>query len=185
LKYFVDFLTYSRIILTPLIIYLIYSNNYIAAALVFAYCSFSDVADGRLARKHNLVSEKGNYLDPLADKVLMIGTLSILLYQGLIHLWVYAIIIGRDVLITMYRNYLISKDRPLVTSQYGKWKTVSQHVAVIFCLLSFPDISTPNILYQFSNGLQLYYQETLNLIFGLNAIYAGATGIHYMVKNGF
>tara|TARA_B100000959_G_C14980711_1_gene623348 strand:+ start:110 stop:667 length:558 start_codon:yes stop_codon:yes gene_type:complete len=185
LKNFVNFLTYSRIILTPFIVCLIYNNNYTAAALLFMYCSFSDVADGRLARKHNLVSEKGNYLDPLADKVLMIGTLSILLYQGLIHFWAYAIIIGRDVLITIYRNYLISKDRPLVTSQYGKWKTVAQHVAVIFCLLSFPDISTPNILYQFSNGLQLYYQETLNLIFGLNAIYAAGTGLHYVAKNGF
>ena len=59
------------------------------AAIIFAYCSFSDVADGRLARKHNLVSEKGNYIDPLADKILMIGTLSILAYQGIILLWAY------------------------------------------------------------------------------------------------
>ena len=184
MKQLINFLTYSRIVLTPIIMYLIFSNYYTIAALLFMYCSFSDVADGSLARKHNLVSEKGNYLDPLADKVLMIGTLSILLFQGLIHFWAYAIIIGRDILITVYRNYLISKNMPLVTSQYGKWKTVSQHVAVIFCLIAFPDISTPNILYQFSNGLQLYYQETLNLIFGLNAIYAAGTGIHYVAKNG-
>ena len=167
MKYFVDFLTYSRIILTPLIIYLIYINNYIAAALVFAYCSFSDVADGRLARKHNLVSEKGNYLDPLADKILMIGTLSILAYQGIILLWAYGIIIGRDILITMYRNYLISKKKPLVTSQYGKWKTVFQHVMIIVILLNNPT------------------QEIINLIVSFNAIYAAATGAEYVIKNGF
>ena len=167
MKYFVDFLTYSRIILTPLIIYLIYINNYIAAALVFAYCSFSDVADGRLARKHNLVSEKGNYLDPLADKILMIGTLSILAYQGIILLWAYGIIIGRDILITMYRNYLIGKKKPLVTSQYGKWKTVFQHVMIIVILLNNPT------------------QEIINLIVSFNAIYAAATGFEYVFKNGF
>tara|TARA_B100000965_G_C19588492_1_gene756913 strand:- start:1290 stop:1793 length:504 start_codon:yes stop_codon:yes gene_type:complete len=166
LKNFVNFLTYSRIILTPFIVYLIYNNNYTAAALLFIYCSFSDVADGRLARKHDLVTEKGNYLDPLADKILMIGTLTILLYKGILVLWAYLVIIGRDILITMYRNYLISQDKPLVTSQYGKWKTVFQHVMVIIILLNNPT------------------QEIINLIVSFNAIYAAGTGIHYMVKNG-
>ena len=104
MKNFINFLTYSRIILTPIIIYLIFIGNYTIAAIVFAYCSFSDIADGRLARKHNLVTEKGNYLDPLADKILMIGTLTILAYQGIILFWAYIIIIGRDILVTMYRN---------------------------------------------------------------------------------
>lgn len=167
MKNFINFLTYSRIILTPLIIYLIYSDNHIAAALVFAYCSFSDIADGRLARKHNLVSEKGNYIDPLADKILMIGTLTILAYQGIILLWAYCIIVGRDILITMYRNYLIGKNKPLVTSQYGKWKTVFQHVMIIVILLNSPT------------------QDIINLIVSFNAIYAASTGFEYVFKNGF
>ena len=167
MKNFINFLTYSRIILTPIIIYLIYTNNYTVAAIVFAYCSFSDVADGRLARKYNLVSEKGNYLDPLADKILMIGTLTILAYQGTILFWAFSIIISRDILITMYRNYLIRKNKPLVTSQYGKWKTVFQHVMVIVILLNNPT------------------QDIINLIVSLNAIYAAATGFEYVFKNGF
>jgi len=167
LKNFINFLTYSRIILTPIIIYLIFTDNYTLAAIVFAYCSFSDVADGRLARKHNLVSEKGNYLDPLADKILMIGTLTILAYQGTILIWAYCIIIGRDILITLYRNYLIGKDKPLVTSKYGKWKTVFQHVMVIVILLNNPT------------------QDIINLIVSFNAIYAAATGFEYVIKNGF
>ena len=167
MKNFINFLTYSRIILTPIIIYLIFTNNYTVAAIVFAYCSFSDVADGRLARKHNLVTEKGNYLDPLADKILMIGTLTILAYQGIILLWAYCIIIGRDILITMYRNYLIEKNKPLVTYKYGKWKTVFQHVMVIVILLNNPT------------------QDIINLIVSLNAIYAAATGFEYVFKNGF
>jgi len=167
LKNFVNFLTYSRIILTPFIVYLIYTNNYTPAALLFMYCSFSDIADGRLARKHNLVTEKGNYLDPLADKILMIGTLTVLAYQGTILLWAYGIIIGRDILITMYRNYLIGKNKPLVTSQYGKWKTVFQHVMVIVILLNNPT------------------QQIINLIVSFNAIYAAATGIEYVIKNRF
>jgi len=52
-------------------------------------------------------------------------------------------------------------------------------------LVALPDPATPNLVVQFSSGLQIYYQESINLIIGLNAIYAGATGMHYMVKNGF
>ena len=167
MKNFINFLTYSRIILTPIIIYLIYVGSYTLAAIVFAYCSFSDIADGRLARMHNLVTEKGNYLDPLADKILMIGTLTILAYQGIILFWAYMIIIGRDILVTLYRNYLIGKDKPLVTSQYGKWKTVFQHVMVIFILLNNPT------------------QEIIDIIVSLNAVYAAGTGLEYLYKNGF
>ena len=75
MKFFLNFLTYSRILLTPLIIYLILNDNFLYAGIIFAYCSFSDVADGKIARKYDLVSGHGNYMDPLADKVLMIGVL--------------------------------------------------------------------------------------------------------------
>ena len=98
----------------------------------------------------------------------MIGVLTILLYQGLVDGWAYSIIVGRDILITFYRQYLRNKNQPLVTSRYGKWKTVFQHLAVIFILVTSP-----------------IQQEVIDLVMGLNAIYAGATGIHYMVKNGF
>ena len=81
--------------------------------------------------------------------------------------WAYIIIIGRDILVTMYRNYLIGKDKPLVTSQYGKWKTVFQHVMVIFILLNNPT------------------QQIIDIIVSINAIYAAGTGLEYLYKNGF
>ena len=89
MKFFLNFLTYSRILLTPLIIYLILNDNFLYAGIIFAYCSFSDVADGKIARKYDLVSGHGNYMDPLADKVLMIGALSALLVLDTIQLWPY------------------------------------------------------------------------------------------------
>ena len=141
---------------------------YLASLVIFILCSVSDFLDGYLARKYDLVNERGNFLDPLADKILMIGVLTILLYQGLVDGWAYSIIVGRDILITFYRQYLRNKNQPLVTSRYGKWKTVFQHLAVIFILVTSP-----------------IQQEVIDLVMGLNAIYAGATGIHYMVKNGF
>ena len=79
MKFFLNFLTYSRILLTPLIIYYVVNNNFIYAGIIFAFCSFSDLADGKIARKYDLVSGHGNYMDPLADKVLTIGALSALL----------------------------------------------------------------------------------------------------------
>ncbi len=162
-----DFFTFSRIIVTPFVIYFIFIDDFFIASILFIYCSISDLLDGYLARKYDLVNERGNFLDPLADKILMIGVLTILLYQGLVDGWAYSIIVGRDILITFYRQYLRNKNQPLVTSRYGKWKTVFQHLAVIFILVADPT------------------KELIDLVMGLNAIYAGATGIHYMVKNGF
>jgi CDP-diacylglycerol--glycerol-3-phosphate 3-phosphatidyltransferase len=167
LKFFLNFLTYSRILLTPLIIYLILNDNFLYAGIIFAYCSFSDVADGKIARKYDLVSGHGNYMDPLADKVLMIGALSALLVLDTIQLWPFIIIIGRDIIITFYRNYLIAKNKPLETSKFGKLKTVFQHGMVLIILLVNPS------------------QVMADLIVNINAIYAAATGIHYFVKNGF
>ena len=167
MKFFLNFLTYSRILLTPLIIYLILNDNFLYAGIIFAYCSFSDVADGKIARKYDLVSGYGNYMDPLADKVLMIGTLSALLVFDTIQLWPFIIIIGRDIIITLYRNYLIAKNKPLETSKFGKLKTVFQHGMVLIILLVNPS------------------QVMVDLIVNINAIYAAATGIHYFVKNGF
>ena len=167
MKFFLNFLTYSRILLTPLIIYLILNDNFLYAGIIFAYCSFSDVADGKIARKYDLVSGHGNYMDPLADKVLMIGTLSALLVLDTIQLWPYIIIIGRDIIITLYRNYLIAKNKPLETSKFGKLKTMFQHVMVLIILLVNPS------------------QAMVDLIVNINAIYAASTGIHYFVKNGF
>ena len=153
--------------LTPLIIYLILNDNFLYAGIIFAYCSFSDVVDGKIARKYNLVSGHGNYMDPLADKVLMIGVLSALLVLDTIQLWPYIIIIGRDIIITIYRNYLIAKNKPLETSKFGKLKTVFQHGMVLIILLVNPS------------------QVMVDLIVNINAIYAATTGIHYFVKNGF
>ena len=100
MKFFLNFLTYSRILLTPLIIYLIINDYFFYSGIIFAYCSFSDVADGKIARKYDLVSGHGNYMDPLADKVLMIGTLSALLLLDTIQLWPFIIIIGSCLLYT-------------------------------------------------------------------------------------
>ena len=167
MKFILNFFTYSRILLTPLIIYLIIEGNFFTAGLIFAYCSFSDIADGKIARKYNLVSNHGNYMDPFADKVLMIGKLCSLLFLDIIQLSPFIIIVGRDVLITLYRNYLISKNKPLETSKYGKLKTVFQHGMVLIILLINPS------------------QDIINLIVNINAIYAAGTGVQYFVKNGF
>ena len=167
MKFFLNFLTYSRILLTPLIIYCIVNDNFIYAGIIFAYCSFSDLADGKIARKYDLVSGHGNYMDPLADKVLMIGVLSALFFLDIIQFLPFIVIIGRDIIITIYRNHLIAKNKPLETSKFGKLKTVFQHGMVLIILLVNPS------------------QAVVNFIVYINAIYAAATGIHYFVKNGF
>jgi len=106
-------------------------------------------------------------MDPLADKILMIGALSALLFLDTIQLLPFIIIIGRDIVITLYRNYLIAKNKPLETSKFGKLKTVFQHGMVLIILLINPS------------------QLTVDVIVNINAIYAALTGVHYFIKNGF
>ena len=105
-------------------------------------------------------------MDPLADKILMIGTLSSLLYLDLIQLWAFLVIVGRDVIITFYRNYLLSINKPLKTSQYGKFKTVFQHIMILIILICNPS------------------QNLIEILVTINALYAASTGIHYFIKNG-
>ena len=106
-------------------------------------------------------------MDPLADKVLMIGILSALLFLDIIQFLPFIVIISRDIIITIYRNYLIAKNKPLETSKFGKLKTVFQHGMVLIILLVNPS------------------QAVVNFIVYINAIYAAATGIQNFVKNGF
>ena len=89
------------------------------------------------------------------------------MFLDIIQFLPYIVIIGRDIIITIYRNYLIAKNKPLETSKFGKLKTVFQHGMVLIILLVNPS------------------QAVVNFIVYINAIYTAATGIHYFVKNGF
>ena len=105
----------------------------LAALLVFVVASLTDLADGKIARKYNLVTNFGKFMDPLADKLLVCAALILLVELGRIPAWVVLIIISREFIISGFR--LIASDNNVViaASYWGKFKTVFQMIMV--CLM--------------------------------------------------
>ena len=92
LKHIPNTLTVIRFLLIPVIIFYIFSGNFILAFVFFSISGFTDIADGFIARKFNLVSNFGKLMDPLADKLTTISTLASLAFTNIIPIWILLIV---------------------------------------------------------------------------------------------
>ena len=139
-KHIPNILTMFRILLVPYFLWLTYFSqpiNYsIWITVVFIIASITDYLDGMLARKYNVISNFGKIMDPLADKLLVVSAL-FALYSPLkfISLAVVLIIVVREVLITILRDYYARKKIYIAVNNWGKIKTVAQMVGIIAALL--------------------------------------------------
>ncbi len=128
-----------RVFMIPLFLYLILMDSKtmkILGLVVFALASLTDLIDGWSARKLKQESEFGKFLDPLADKILVVsGLCSFLLLDALIPIWMIIVIIGRDVLITVLRYCAIQKGSSLRTSHFGKVKTAFQMISIVLIIM--------------------------------------------------
>ena len=138
-------LTILRVILIPFFVFFMLApffegyGNYIAVA-IFIIASFTDFLDGYLARRDNLVTNFGKFMDPLADKLLVCTALICLVETDQLPAWVVIIIIAREFIISGFR--LIASDNGVViaASYWGKFKTVSQMLMVIVLILNIDHI---------------------------------------------
>lgn len=104
------------------------------ALVIFALASLTDWLDGEIARARNLVTDLGKLLDPLADKILITGTLVALVERGVAPMWMVVIIIAREFLITGLRTIAAHKHKILAAERVGKHKTISQMVVILVSL---------------------------------------------------
>ncbi len=132
-------LTMFRVILIPFfVIFLLYPvvpySNYIAAA-IFIVASLTDLADGKIARKYDLVTNFGKFMDPLADKLLVCSAMICLIETGQLAAWIVVIIISREFIISGFR--LVASDNGVViaASYWGKFKTTFQMLMIIVLIL--------------------------------------------------
>ncbi len=136
-----NFLSIIRIILIPLFLYFIFVPSVemgIWALVVFCVASLTDLFDGWSARKLKQETDFGKFLDPLADKFLVISALiAFLILDQLIPMWMILIIIFRDLLITFMRYLAIKKDQVLRTTKFGKVKTAFQMISIIVIITVF------------------------------------------------
>ena len=139
-------ITMFRVVLIPffvvaMLVHQIPFHNYIAAA-IFIVASLTDMLDGKIARKYNLVSNFGKFMDPLADKLLVSAAMICLVSMDRLPAWMVIIIISREFAISGFR--LIAADNGIViaASWWGKFKTVSQMIMIILLIANLGGVFT-------------------------------------------
>lgn len=136
-------LTMFRVILIPFFVFFLLVDiphvpgNWVAL-VIFIVASLTDMLDGKIARKYNLITNFGKFMDPLADKLLVCSAMICLVKMNMLFAWVVIIIISREFIISGFR--LIAADNGVViaASMWGKVKTVFQMAMIILLLLDLP-----------------------------------------------
>lgn len=140
-------LTLARIIIVPFFVAAMLINfpfHYAAALILFAVASITDMLDGKIARKNNLITDFGKFADPLADKILVLAALLCFIQNGLCGCLAVIIVLFREFTVTSIRLIAASKGKVLAANIFGKIKTVLQIVAIIAILFmqSFLDVTS-------------------------------------------
>lgn len=166
-------ITIFRVFLVPIFIIILYSNirysTYIAA-IIFIFASLTDTLDGYIARSRNLVTNFGKFVDPLADKILVSAALISLVELGKVPAWVVIIIIAREFTITGFRVIAASEGVTIAASPLGKFKTITQLIAIPLLLLD-------NFPFQ---GINIHVDIIMLYI---SLIFTILSGVDYIYKN--
>jgi CDP-diacylglycerol---glycerol-3-phosphate 3-phosphatidyltransferase len=134
-------LTILRILLVPIIgavLVIDFNDHYQVSAITYAAAAATDTLDGRIARSRNLVTELGKFLDPLADKLLVITVLVILATRSLLPAWVVVVIAAREFLITGIRSVAAAQGVVVSSTPWGKSKTLTQNFMIGLIILAQP-----------------------------------------------
>lgn len=135
LKHIPNILTVIRLLLIPLIVFYIFTGNYILAFVFFTISGITDIADGFIARKFNLISNFGKLMDPLADKLTQIATLASLVFTDIIPVWILLVVFLKEFIMICGASFLYGKDVVVYSKWYGKLATVLLYIAIVISLL--------------------------------------------------
>lgn len=132
-------LTMLRILLVPFFVFFMIANSSSAfrltALIVFSIASLTDMLDGKIARKHNLITTFGKLMDPLADKVLVMSAMICFVSLNFAPAWVVIVILTREFLVTSLRLIAAGEGLVIAADKWGKMKTVTQMLWIILTLL--------------------------------------------------
>ena len=145
-------LTLLRVVLIPVFVVLLLLEGgqndtlRLAALIVFCFASFTDFLDGQIARRNNLVTNFGKFMDPLADKLLVCSALICMIELGQLPSWYVITVIAREFIISGFR--LVAADNGIViaASWWGKFKTTFQMLTVILLILNIPALHTVTLI---------------------------------------
>ncbi len=165
-------LTILRVILIPVFLLVLFlapvpTNRYVAV-FIFVIASLTDFLDGYLARRWNLVSNFGKFMDPLADKLLVMAALVSMVELGDLPSWVVIIILAREFAITGFRTLAMEANIVMAASWWGKVKTTVQMIMIVVVLLDLPFA---------------YMGAVETILVALAVFFTIVSGVDYIVKN--
>lgn len=178
-------LTLLRIILTPVFLAALYWGADYAALAIFIIASLTDLLDGKIARKYNLVTDFGKFADPLADKILVVAAMLWFVECGRMPAWMVMIVITREFAVSGLRMIASDNGRVIAAGWSGKLKTASTMVCIVVMLLMGPVLeSYLQALASFTAKVPPIYVAWIDPLCGwvitLTTLYSG---VEYFVKN--
>ena len=185
-------LTLSRVLMIPIFVvffYVQFTGHYFVALAVFIIASLTDLLDGKIARKYNLVTNLGKFLDPIADKVLVLSGFVLLLTTPQIFTanlggWAIiaagcgvALILAREIIISGFRMVAAGANIVIAADMWGKYKTTAQDACIIILLVGAG-------VAEITNGIAAEVINYIGLVmFALAIVLTVISGINYIVKN--
>ncbi len=167
-------LTIARVVLVPIFIAVYMLNFHIAATIIFIVASLTDMLDGQIARKQNIVTNFGKIMDPLADKILTYSAFCLFVEEQLMPAWMLVVILAREFVVSGMRTVAASEGLVIAAGFSGKLKTVLQMIAIPGILIY---ISLPAGLVQ----VIIYYIAYITLWASL--VMTVYSGTEYVIKN--
>lgn len=156
--------------------------KYIALG-IYLIASFTDLIDGKIARKHDLITRFGKIMDPLADKILVSAGFIMLTGSGIIPAWITFIVIFRDLLVSAIRSFGEDKGKVIAASWPGKVKTATQMLGISLAILDMPKAMGGGFGGFLTNGINMnLYQLTIN-VFMTGAIFAAVVATIWSLIN--
>lgn len=153
-------------------------QNFLWALVVFSAASFTDLLDGNIARKRGLVTDFGKFMDPLADKILVMSAMLCFVQLDFAPAWAVIIILAREFLVTSLRLIAAGQGTVIAADKWGKYKTVCQMVWVIFTILVMWLI-TINIGFD----VQIVLAIAVRVLMALSVALTIFSGANYLWKN--
>ena len=138
-----NYLTIARVVMIPIFLVLMYLNfpgNHYWALAVYIIACLTDLADGYIARHYKQVSDFGKFMDPLADKCLVMAALCCFVEQGSMAAWILAVVLVREFAVSGMRMVAVEKGRVIAAGWSGKVKTDSTMVCIVLMFLPIPAI---------------------------------------------
>lgn len=155
-------LTVGRVIAVPVFIVAYVMELYFFALVIFILASLTDLLDGQIARKKNLVTNFGKIMDPLADKILVYSALCLFVENAVISSWMLIVILFREFTVSGVRTIAASDGRVIAAGMSGKIKTVFQMIAVPLLILAQ---ALPNYSWIFKAGYAMFFLSLIMTVY--------------------